>query len=479
MNEALIRRMPEGFGGLGSKDVMNIHPYGLAAVIVLGCAMLLLPRRWSLLPMMIIACFIPLVQKIVVFSLDFNLLRIMVLFGVARIVLHDEVKNLVWKPLDTALVLWVASAAIMNTLLLGTGSAFVNRLGFAFDAIGMYFVFRVLIANWLDVDRLILGLILISVVVAVFFLIEGHTGRNMFSVFGGVREFTAIRQGRLRCQGAFAHPILAGCFWAVLLPLFAAQWWRKQGGKLRAVVGVGATLVIVGFTASSTPVFGVIAVVVGGAMFYFRRSMRAICWGTVLALVALHIVMKAPVWALIARVSAVSGSTSYHRYKLIDSAIRYLPEWFLLGTRSTAHWGWGLQDVTNHFVLEGVRGGFLTLVLFVAVIVIAFREVGRLWRTCTRSHYELALSWALGVSLFAHCMCFLGVAYFSQIYVVWYLTLGLIGSMGPGGVRVRSQRPYAIQNGVRQGKAAVMARTLTDGAQPYYGRRMSAERPGH
>ena len=42
------------------------------------------------------------------------------------------------------------------------------------------------------------------------------------AAMGGVPEITVVREGRLRCQGAFAHPILAGCFWAEQLPLIAA-----------------------------------------------------------------------------------------------------------------------------------------------------------------------------------------------------------------------------------------------------------------
>jgi len=458
--------LPEGFGGLVWKDITNIHPIGLAAVLIFGVAMLLLPRRWAVLPMTIIACFIPSAQRITVFNLDFNLLRIMVLFGATRMVLHGEMQNLVWKPLDTAMVLWVISAIVMNTLLMGTISDFVNRLGFAFDALGMYFLFRCLIRDWQDVDRLVTGCIMISIPVAVFFLVEKTTGRNVFSVFGGVPEITTIRQGRLRCQGAFSHPILAGCFWAALMPLFAAQWWKKGSGKFWAVVGVSTSMLIVITCASSTPVMAAIAAMIGGVMFFCRRYMKPIRWGVVLTLIALHIVMKAPVWHLIARVSAVGGSTGHHRYLLIDQAIKHFSEWWLMGTMSTLHWK-GLFDITNQYILEGVKGGLLTLALFVTVIVLAFRGVGRLWRISTDDKYKLALSWALGVSLFVHCMNFIGVSYFGQIYIVWYLILGIIGSMSPETERLRHWTPAVIQNLTQQRNTAVKIPQLNGRLGPY------------
>jgi len=58
--------------------------------------------------------------------------------------------------------------------------------------------------------------------------------------------------------------------------------------------------------------------------------------------------------------------------------------------------------------------------------------VGRLWRRAAKKkRADLILSWALGVSLFVHCMSFLGVSYFGQISMLWYLSLAMIASLSP------------------------------------------------
>lgn len=424
-----VRTMPEGFGGAEFQDVTNIHPLAFLAVIILGIVMLTVPRRWVILPMLIVTCFISAVQKIVVLGLDFNLLRIMVAFGIVRFLLYKEHRGFLWKHLDTAMVLWTISSMLIYSAQQGTFSAVINRLGFAFDAFGMYFLFRCLIRDWRDIDRIVLGFVLISIPVAFFFLIENRTGRNMFSVFGGVPAITMIREDRLRCQGAFPHPIIAGCFWASLIPLFAAYWWKSMNSKMLSAIGFSASLFIVFCCASSTPVMGVLAALIGGLFFFLRYQMRLVRWCILLMLIALHLIMKAPVWHLISRVSAVGGSTSYFRYLLIDSAIRRFHEWAVLGTKSTAHWFWGAQDLCNQYVFEGASGGFLTLCFFVAVISVAFRDVGRLWRLQTAQPFRLAMSWALGVSLFVHSMNFIGVSYFGQIWLIWYLLLAMIGSL--------------------------------------------------
>ena len=70
----------------------------------------------------------------------------------------------------------------------------------------------------------------------------------------------------------------------------------------------------------------------------------------VLVLVTLHLVMKAPVWALLARIDLTGSSSGYHRYVLIDQCISRFSEWRLIdigrprhgvgicGTQSTPMW---------------------------------------------------------------------------------------------------------------------------------------------
>jgi hypothetical protein len=238
-----------------------------------------------------------------------------------------------------------------------------------------------------------------------------------------------MREGRMRCQGAFAHPIIAGCFWASLLPLAAALWWQGAANRMWAILGSITFVGIVLLSASSTPVMGVIFAVFGGAMFFVRWWMKYILAFVLLLSVGLHFSMKAPIWHLISRITIAKGNTGYHRFMLIDSAIHRFNEWALFGTRTTAHWFWGGQDVTNQYLLEGVRGGFITLVLFIATIWLCFRATGRMWRAWKHDRAKVILAWALGVSLFVHCTNFIGVSYFGQGVFVWYLLLAMIGSL--------------------------------------------------
>ena len=409
--------------------VTTLHPLGLVMALGCGLALVAVPRRYAIWPMIVMACNVAPAQRIVILCLDFNMLRVMVLWAWLRILGHEEWRAFRWQPLDSLLIAWAVVQTVNYTLLMGSSAAFVNRLGVSFDAVGMYFAFRCLLRNWDDYHTTVLGLAIVALPVMAAFIVEEMTSRNLFAFFGGVPEITREREGRLRCQGAFAHPILAGCFWAVVLPLIAARWWTHPAGRTLTVLSVLACLVIVVCCASSTPVGGVVAGLVGAAFFGLRRHMRTVRWATVLTLVGLHLVMNAPVWHLISRISAVGGSTGWHRYNIINQAINRVGEWWLLGTRNITHWHIWANDITNQYVAEAITGGIWKLGLLIAIIVLAFRATGQLLRMVEHDRPLLITTWAIGVSLFVHCTNFIGITYTGQIILVWYLSLAMAGSL--------------------------------------------------
>jgi len=232
---------------------------------------------------------------------------------------------------------------------------------------------------------------------------------------------TSWREGSIRCAATFPHAIMMGLFWATLVPLFVGCAKEKKHAVLFwSAVGASAFMIL--STASSTPILTLAAVAVLLMAYPLRQSTGTGAWGFLALLVSLHMVMKAPVWHLLSRVSVVSGSTGWHRYYLVNQAIEYFREWALLGTRDTAHWGVGLADVTNQFVLEGVRGGFVTLVLFCVILFVAARALARL--SCrTRDKRESYLVWCVFVTILGHVVSFFGVSYFGQIAMPWWLLL--------------------------------------------------------
>ena len=409
----------------------SLTSLGFAMLLLLGLAVMILPRRRSVLPFVVLACFIPAGQRIVVASLDFTLLRILVLFGWTRILLRREDLGLTWKTIDKLFIAWSLCAAVTYMLLRGSPAAMIYKLGHTFDSLGLYFLFRFLIRDWDDLFRIIRYFMIMSVPVAIFFFIEHKTGRNLFSALGGVPEMTVVRDGRLRCQGAYVHPIAAGVFWASMFPLFLVFFTYRGKEAILALFGIISSLMIIIFCASSTPVASSAAAFAAICLYPFRQLMRLIRWGLAFTIIALHLSMEAPVWALIARVDLAGGSTGYHRSQLIDQTVRRFNEWWALGTISTAHWGDFLFDVANMYVSQAVRGGLATLVLFLLVVGYTFRGVSRMMRLTDGDPRKRLFTWLVGVSLFAHCVSFVALNYSHQNSMIFFMTVAITGSLSP------------------------------------------------
>jgi len=411
---------------------MSYDLIALLFTVASGLLMLTLPRKWAAAPLLVVAVLMPLGQYVDVGGLHFYMTRILIVFGCVRLVVQRNSGPRRFNAIDKLMVLWVTTDVVARILLLQTSDAMINRLGYAYNVLGVYFLMRYFVLDIEDLRRVTRILVFISVVVAGAMLVEKTTGRNAFAVFGGVPAISEVRLGRIRAQGPFEHSILAGTFGAVMLPLFVSLGWGTRKHKALVLLGVAAATAITVLSASSTPALSYLAGIGALCLWPLRKHMRVVRWGVVCMLVGLQIVMKAPVWALIARVGVISGSTAYHREILVDQFIRRIGEWWFVGVASTAGWGdkyMLLGDVTNHYVELGVQGGLITLVLFIAMIAYCFRGLGVARRAFEGDAALERMCWAFGAALFVHLVAFMGVSYFDQIACVWYAFLALIAAL--------------------------------------------------
>jgi len=280
-------------------------------------------------------------------DLDFTILRFLVLAGVLRIFIRGEYRPIHWNKFDYMLIAWATCGAVIYIVQWMSMTAVINRSGFLFNVFGLYWLFRQSMRSLDEVKFTFKLLAFSAIILAPLVAFEWTTGRNPFVYFGKV--VTAVRGDRYRCQAAFPHSIMLGLFWTMLVPVFIGLAISERK-KLIYWVATGASIFIVCSTASSTPLATLIQVLLLLGLFRFRQYGRQIVFGLCALTVVLHIIMNAPVWHLIARVNIISGSTGWHRYHLIDQAIKHFGEWALLGTRDTHHWGWGMGDVTNQYV---------------------------------------------------------------------------------------------------------------------------------
>jgi hypothetical protein len=206
-----------------------------------------------------------------------------------------------------------------------------------------------------------------------------------------------------------------------------------------------AVLVIVVTASSSGPAVGCAVGIFIMLAWPWHRYTRAFRIGAVCLIILLQLVMKDPLWAVVAKGRIFGGSTGYYRFYLIDSCIHRFSEWWMPGTISTASWGPGLWDVCNGYVRIAVDGGVLSLALFMALIWVCFRFTGCSIKLLNGHRREQITVWALGATLTVHLFTLIGVNYFdAQISVVWYELLAVIAAL-PNMLRVRARSSAAGQ----------------------------------
>lgn len=442
----------------------SINPITAIIAVCLAVVVFILPRKYLLVPVMLTACFLPADQRFMLDELDFPVIRVIVIALAVRLLVRGEIAPLRMNVFDKLFIAWMVAGTVVYILQWLTIGAVIYKCGRWVEVGGLYWVFRQTIRSWNDIGFAFVVLAVCALGLLPFAVYESATGSNPFAVLG--RVHTVVREGEYRCQASFPHSIIFGLFWAVNVPMFAAFVTRGWCRTLFALA-IAASVFMVFATASSTPLGTLMAAVFVLAMYKGRHYTRSVGWTVVAMLTALHLIMSKPVWHLLARVRFISGSTGYHRYHLIDQAMRRLNEWILLGCRSTAHWGYGLFDVTNQYIAEGVLGGLVTLVLFVVMIYKASKVflVGSL-NPAARKY--CLLYWCLFATMMAHCVAFLGVSYFGQISILWYMVLATAAFFydqeaavkAPAVAAARPRREAGVDRG--QGEPAGAARWPTE-----------------
>ena len=373
-------------------------------------------------------------QQIDIAGFHFTALRLILLAGIARAISRNELRSMPNNPIDKLVLAFAAAAAVLYTIRIGTAAALVYQLGRTYDILLSYFLFRALIRNPQEAKDCIDAIASLMIPFAALMAFEAFTGHNVFSAFGGIQEAPEIRDGHFRCQGSFRSPITAGTLGATFLPLFAGLNSRGKP-KVRSIAGTAACCIVVIAARSSGPLLSVCAGIGGLCLWKWRRYTKWFRRGAYFGLIILHLIMKAPVWFLFARISDLVGGGGWHRSELIDQAVNHFGSWWLMGTSDTGDWmptqleNSGTADLTNQFVSAGVGGGLLALLLFILLIVKSFSVLGAALKGIAGNDLKRErLLWALGAALFTTVINFLSVSYFDQIEAVFYFLLACIAA---------------------------------------------------
>ena len=318
--------------------------------------------------------------------------------------------------------MWACYRALATILLYGQVAAVTNQIGFLWDALGGYFLFRCLVEDEETILRVVKAFAVVAVIAAAGMIYEQLMGHNLFAFLGAVRLIPEIREGRVRSQAFFGHALLAGAFGATTFCLFLWLWKRGKTWFI-PLIGLIASIVMAYFASTSTPIMALMGGIFVLCLWPIRAHMRALRWAMVTTLVGLHLVMKAPVWFLIGRIDLSGGSTGNHRAVLIDNFIRHFSDWWLVGTHENVNWGYDMWDQCNQYILEGENGGLIAFACFIAMFCVCYRWIGTARKAVEGDKEREWLFWILGAALFSQTMAFVGVDYFDQTKFVWYMLM--------------------------------------------------------
>jgi hypothetical protein len=423
---------PEHFAFGGGAATSTANPIVILIVLLIGVLILTLRRPRVIMPVMLTFLLIPFGQVIVVAGLHFQMLRLVTVIVLIRMIWsgvitgRDKPALPISHPLDRLVIYCAVAGAVAFLLRFPLWDAFINQLGNLLTSLGVYFALRFLIRDQEDVIRCMKSLALVAALGCMLMMFEDLTGRNLVGYIGGVPVFAALREGRVRAQAFFENPILAGSFGATLFPLTVCLWLHsKKTRKYAVLCALGATGMTLA-SASSTPALAYLAGLLAFAFWPMRKAMRIVRWGIVVMLICLHLVMKGPVWSLIAHIDIIGGNSADHRYQLVNQCILHFREWWLIGTSDNGNWGWDMWDTANQYVGTAESGGIVTLLFFIAIIARGFQSIGKARRAVSTDRTKQLFFWSIGAALFAHCAAFFGIGYYDQTIVSWDALLIMI-----------------------------------------------------
>lgn len=400
-----------------------MSPLVVAWLLIAVVLILTLRREKAIAPFLLAFFTIPIGNVLVLGGFHFTALRILILAGLARMVFLPGPSSRGrlaprFNGVDWVVVLWSVSAAIAFCLQFMETQAYIRSLGDLLDMLGGYLVVRFLIPDGEALRRTIKVLAAICVINGVCMINERINHFNVFGLLGGLTTEVTIRGGHIRSAGVLGC-LYAGAFSGVLIPLFVWMWLEGKSRMVAFAGFAGATaMTITSFSSTSWMAYG--ASFLGLAFWTLRKRMYLVRWGVVSMLIGLHLVMKAPVWALIKRIDLTGSSSGYQRYQLVDMTIRHFSDWWLIGSKDYDKWGFMSWDTVNQFVYVALQAGLLGLIFYILIFKRSFGAIGRARKLVEGQRKQEWLLWCLGSSLFATVVACFGINYMAQLSMVFF-----------------------------------------------------------
>lgn len=412
----------------------------LTIAIIFALLVIILRPGYALSAYITALLWYPRYQVVNIGTIEISVSRIVVGVLLLRCLCDSRIRRkFTWSQLDT----WVAFSMVVYVVIIcitqPLSSAVENRMGFLMDTWFVYMVVRFIVSDRTTLVSVIKCAGLTLAPLAILGVAESITDWRPFAlllrnapVFEHLMSYES-RWGFNRAIGPFSHSILFGCCFVIFLPLIYCLRHHKNYWHGLAYILSGVALFGGLSSMSSGPWVMTIVAIFCMAIERHKRLVKPLLIFFVSSCIFIGVASNRPFYHVIASYANPLGGSGWHRAKLVDCAIEHFDEWYLLGYGDRDP-GWGeslgmtITDVTNEFILNGVRYGILGIVVLCGVLTAAFRDVLRTWKK-TQDPQVRSLCWSFGSILCSLIIAWMSVSFFGQLIPLFYCILGMIGSL--------------------------------------------------
>jgi len=367
--------------------------------LALGAAAIAAPRSLSLLavPAMVL---VPPTVRIPSFGTGLTPLRLIVVFAVAGWALsgpHMQRMPTTYRISALLFSVYVILLASPHDL-----TSISRGVAYSVESFAIAWLAWRAIRNRRDLFRLLDVLIAVMIVASSLAVYETIVGHFLFPAVAGIFFHAPLRDGHIRAQGVFPHPLVLGTALAIMLPVAITRALTTGGRRRAFCIGAAVlfalTLILID---GRGPWIGAAVAVVALAIFVRGSSRFAIFASLLLCVVAVAVSpLEGNVVSLLESVasseaSQEGASSVRYRQALLTASVSYAethPFGAGPGQEESAHLAGTLEthlnnSIDNNYAKYAVELGPVGLLLFLFVIASVVHFV---WRVRSVRDDELA-----------------------------------------------------------------------------------------
>lgn len=374
-------------------------------------------------------------------TIDFNVCRIIIIAICIRISIQTTTLSrfkFIW--LDRFVVIYLLCQVFASLTRIPFLTILESRAGTMFDTVLPYFVVRMIVTTKYRYLALLKSILVISAPLACLGLYQSITGHNVagflreYAAWGSTEQLREIRYGFYRANVTFPVSIMFGLYFAMFGAVCTGV--LKTSRKYEIIYRVGLIIMCLGvFSSVSSGPWVAAALAVFFIVFFHWRKYWKIATGVVVMMsLCVEILSNRHFYDVLGGFT-LSAQTAWYRSRLISVALFEggMSGHWMTGGPSGVQWAASIDgrqyvDIVNHYILILYLYGLVGLLPFLCMVTAAIKKLVQSFKICV-SESDKWIVWCLSGGMFGVLLAVISVSLFGQPLTVFFMMLGLCGSM--------------------------------------------------